>query len=342
MPQITIIIPCFNCSDTIMRTWNSITSQTIGLDNLECIFVDDASTDNGVTWDLLQKIEAEAPESVAVIHLDENMRQGGARNVALGYASGKYVQFLDSDDMLREDACETLYRYAEETQAEIVMFNHLYKLNDAERISGAARENKVYEIADDEDRKKYLNSTFVDYGCTNKLYRLDLIRKAKAMFAEHVVYEEPLFVYPCFLYLNRFAFLNEALYIYVFRPKSTVTSLLGTHILDHPNVQLQLLEHCLQRPDLYNRFRDVIGAYFLWSFYCETLSFASENAGSVIPLSYFKQMQAICLKIFPDWKDNPELKHVGKNVQELLETIESDIDTQEELDRLIARAGEIL
>ena len=326
----------------MLRTWDSLLNQSIGLSELECIFVDDASTDEGATWEKLQEIEKGASESVILIRLEENMRQGGARNVALGYATGKYVQFLDSDDALREDTCQKLYNYAEETQAEIVMFNHLYCLNGVERISGAAKETKVYEINSPQDRKKFLNSTFVDYGCTNKFYRLDLIRKASVKFAEHVVYEEPLFVYPCFFYVNRFAFLNEAFYIYIFRSNSTVTSKLGTRILEHPNVQLQLLEYCLERPEQYNVYRDVICVYFLWSFYCETLCFAYENSGAVIPLEYYKQMQAIILKVFPDWRENPELNRVEQRVKDVLNNIDKCVDTQEELNALIYEVGKTL
>ena len=342
MPKITIIIPSYNCSETVNNTWNSLFNQTIGLNELECIFVDDASSDDGATWNCLQQIEAQAPESVMIIHLDENMRQGGARNVALNYASGKYVQFLDSDDILAEDACEKLYNYAEETKAEIVMFNHLYCLDGKQRVSGAVKENCVYEISDSEYRKKFLNASFVDYGCTNKFYRLDLVRKASAKFAEHVVYEEPLFVYPCFLYINRLAFLNEALYIYRFRPNSTVTSKLGVHLLDHPNVQLQLLEYCLSKPDIFHMYRNVICVYFLWSFYCETLCFAYENNNSVIPLSYYKDMQTIILKVFPDWRINPELKNVEPRVVNALNNVEQEINSQEELNNLIIRVGEAL
>ncbi len=342
MPKISIIIPCYNSSKTVMQTWTSLLNQSIGLSDLECIFVDDASTDEGATWEMLRKIEKQAPKNVILIQLSKNMRQGGARNIALEYATGKYAQFLDSDDSLREDACEKLYSYAENTRAEIVMFNHLYCLNGVKRVSGAAKENKVYEINCPEDREKYLNSSFVDYGCTNKFFRLDLIRKAASKFAENVVYEEPLFVYPCFLYINRFAFLNEAFYIYIFRSNSTVTSTLGTRILDHPNVQLQLLEYCLARPDIFNTYRNVIGMYFLWSFYCETLCFAYENRNAIIPLDYYRQMQAIILKMFPDWRDNPELKSVETRVRDILENVERQIDNQEELDNLILEVGRFL
>ena len=342
MPKVTIIIPCYNCSDTISRTWDSLCNQTIGISELECIFIDDASSDDGLTWKRIKEIESQASDSVVAIHLDENLKQGGARNVALNYATGKYLQFLDSDDALRNDACKMLYDYAEKTQAEMIMFNHLYRLNDSERVSGVVKETDVYEILNDEDRKKYLNASFVDYGCTNKFYRLDLIKKANAKFAEHVIYEEPLFVYPCFLYLNRFAFLNEALYIYIFRSESTVTSMLGTRILDHPQVQLMLLEYCLQRKEVFDKYRNTISLYFLWSFYCETLCFASENNGAIIPLSFFKQMQSIYIRFFPDWKTNPELINVNQDVRNVMSTIENQIDSQEELDDLIRIVGDIL
>ncbi|MBR3734706.1 MAG: hypothetical protein IKN07_02410, partial [Lachnospiraceae bacterium] len=138
------------------------------------------------------------------------------------------------------------------------------------------------------------------------------------------------------------AFLNEALYVYVFRNNSTVTSKLGTHILEHPAVQLQLLEYCLSRPDVFNVYRNVIGLYFLWSFYCETLCFAYENHGAVIPLAYYNQMQAIILKVFPDWKDNPELKGVEQRVRGVLSNIDHQVNSQEELDELIQRVGKSL
>ena len=78
--KISIVIACHNSADTLSDTWDSLKKQTIGLNSLECIFVDDASDDDGATWQKLIEIESEAPASVLIVHLEENMRQGGARN----------------------------------------------------------------------------------------------------------------------------------------------------------------------------------------------------------------------------------------------------------------------
>ena len=67
------------------------------MSELELIFVDDASTDDGATYAMLQEFERAYPEQILVIHLEENMRQGGARNIALQYASGEYIAFVEME-----------------------------------------------------------------------------------------------------------------------------------------------------------------------------------------------------------------------------------------------------
>ena len=76
--------------------------------------MDDASDDEGATWALLEEFERAYPESIMIIHLEENLRQGGARNVALGYATGEYLAFVDADDFVEKDFLEKVYRRAVE------------------------------------------------------------------------------------------------------------------------------------------------------------------------------------------------------------------------------------
>lgn len=55
--KVSVIIPCFNATKWLPKCFLSLVQQTIGIENIELIFVDDASTDNGETWNMLQEFE---------------------------------------------------------------------------------------------------------------------------------------------------------------------------------------------------------------------------------------------------------------------------------------------
>lgn len=104
---ISVVVPCYNVEKYIMRCVASLISQTIGFENMQVIFVNDASTDN--TLSILRKIESAYPENVVLITYDKNLRQGGARNIGLSYATAKYVGFVDADDWIEPEMYEEMY-----------------------------------------------------------------------------------------------------------------------------------------------------------------------------------------------------------------------------------------
>ncbi len=75
MKKVTVIIPCFHSAKYLPRLWECLKEQTIGIDHLQCVFVDDASEDDGETWGVLEKYHNELPESVQIIRLSENLRR---------------------------------------------------------------------------------------------------------------------------------------------------------------------------------------------------------------------------------------------------------------------------
>lgn len=341
-PKISIVIPCYNVSSYLERCWNSLKAQTIGIDSLECIFVNDGSTDDGKTWEKLKEIELDAPNSVMIVNLDENVGLGEARNIGISHASGEYLEFLDADDELPPYTCQRLYDIATQNDADIIQFNHLYILGDQKRSSGSSAENKLYSIVSKEDRVPFLNATKVTYGCTNKLYKMSLIHEAEVKFPAHVKYEEPLFVYPLFLYARKIYLLNEELYYYYLREGSIVTSEIGKKILDHPNVQLMLLEYLLARQSLFNEYRDIIEIYFLWTFYCETISFAGARPDAFIPLDFFCHMQKICITFFSDWQNNPYISMIPEGGKTILSSITRQFESQQELNSYIIEVKDLI
>ena len=107
LQKISVIIPCFNVEAYIDRCLESVMNQTIGLERLEVILVNDASTDS--TLEKLYQWERRFPENIMVVTYEQNIRQGGARNIALQYATGEYIGFVDADDWIAEDMYRELY-----------------------------------------------------------------------------------------------------------------------------------------------------------------------------------------------------------------------------------------
>lgn len=104
LPLLTIIVPVYNILEYLPRCVHSITAQTYR--NLEILLVDDGSTDG--TGQLCDELAGE-DERIHVIH-KENGGSSSARNLAIAYAKGEYLGFVDSDDYIEPDMYEKLYQ----------------------------------------------------------------------------------------------------------------------------------------------------------------------------------------------------------------------------------------
>lgn len=88
-PTVTVVIPAYNAARWIGETLESVFSQRY--DDYEVIVVDDGSTDHTA------EVVAQFPRARCI--RKENGRQASARNVGIRHASGKYIAFLDADDL---------------------------------------------------------------------------------------------------------------------------------------------------------------------------------------------------------------------------------------------------
>lgn len=105
--RFSIIIPTYNRAFFIPRAIESVLSQSYS--NFELIIVDDGSTDN--TDDVVKQFK----DPRITYHKKENEERGAARNTGTSIASGQYVNFFDSDDLLYpnhlEEALKTIEAY---------------------------------------------------------------------------------------------------------------------------------------------------------------------------------------------------------------------------------------
>lgn len=94
-PFFSVIIPCYNCNDTIGRTLDSVASQDF--QNFELIVVDDGSTDESVS--VVEDWAGLHPGIPCLVKSQPNRYQGAARNTGIRLSHGKFVAFLDADDV---------------------------------------------------------------------------------------------------------------------------------------------------------------------------------------------------------------------------------------------------
>ena len=100
--KISVIAPVYNVEKYLKKCLNSLVNQT--LKDIEIICVDDGSVDN--TNSVLQEY-AKKDSRIKVI-VQENQKQGAARNNALKIVQGSYITYVDSDDWLDLNFCEKL------------------------------------------------------------------------------------------------------------------------------------------------------------------------------------------------------------------------------------------
>ena len=113
----SIIVPVYNVMDYLEECMSSLLSQN--MENYEIVLVDDGSTDG--SSDLCDSFAEDNPAVVRVFHQD-NKGLLRTRRVGISEARGEVLLFVDSDDVLREDALHVLCESFRDTGADIVFF----------------------------------------------------------------------------------------------------------------------------------------------------------------------------------------------------------------------------
>lgn len=116
-PKVSVIIPIYNTDAYLHEALDSICTQT--LQELEIILINDGSTDNS-----LHIIEEYAQRDERIKHSSQpNQGQSVARNNGLQLATGEYIYFMDSDDILNTDALRQCYEKCKKEELDFVTFD---------------------------------------------------------------------------------------------------------------------------------------------------------------------------------------------------------------------------
>lgn len=316
-PDISIIIPCYNSAPYLRNCLDSVLTQTINLHHLQLIIINDASTDS--TADILSEYESRYPHEILLLNLSENQGQGYARNLALTYASGTYILYVDADDLIAPYSIELLLNHATLLQCDILEFCFTRNYNDLTNLSTAFTINpSAYTISTTSQHQLFCSCGFKYGTICNKLYLRTFLQDNDIRNAEHLVHEDTLFSELSSLYIHRYAYLPVTLYYY--RPNSNGTMLQTVcndpHQFDRLEVQLQFLAECNKRNLLKSNFF-AIETMFIRTYYIDTLLFILERFDKP-PLDKLREMQQTILTGFPNYNQNPLISYQQTPLETLL------------------------
>lgn len=212
MLDLSIIVPVYNVEKYLDSCIDSI--EKIRNINFEIVLVNDGSTDKSlnIAENLVKKYK-----NIKLI----NQKNGGlscARNTGLRKAQGKYISFIDSDDLICADKFEELYLETKKYNLDIGVGNHirfinLEKIEKPQKLKyrNLEKENvktgiEFFDFAD----KRGLFSPIV----CEKIYKRNFLLEKNLFFKEGIIYEDVLFSHIVISKAQRVKYINSYFYLY--------------------------------------------------------------------------------------------------------------------------------
>lgn len=211
--KVSIIVPVYNVEKYIYRCIESVASQSYN--DIECIIVNDCTPDAScdIAKDFIQNYEG--PISFSLIEHDHNQGLSAARNTGIKQSTGDYIFFLDSDDILPDDAISDLVTVAEQNSCpEIVMGYTLGVDANGNSVEVASRQSQVTSYESNEELfHAYLSGNYYVIAC-NKLIRRDIFDKHKTFFREGITHEDVMWSFEVSTYVQRVIACDKVTYLY--------------------------------------------------------------------------------------------------------------------------------
>ncbi|MYR97088.1 MULTISPECIES: glycosyltransferase family 2 protein [unclassified Streptomyces] len=172
-PDVTVVVAVYNTMPYLTECLHSLVGQSIGVERLQVIAVDDGSTDD--SGPELDRFAERYPGTVTVVHQENSGGPAGPSNRALELAKGRFVYFIGSDDYLGEEALERMVACADANESDVVIGKMV-------GTNGRYVHQKLYTG----DRPEVsLYDSELPYTLANtKLFRRELVEKHGLRFPE--------------------------------------------------------------------------------------------------------------------------------------------------------------
>ncbi|TET45138.1 glycosyltransferase family 2 protein [candidate division TA06 bacterium] len=177
MPEVSIIIPTYRRITILRKALNSVLQQTY--QDFEAIVMDDHSEDEGRTKRVVDSL---GDDRFRYVYLDEKKGPAGARNAALPFCRGKYISFLDSDDLLRPQKLEKQVEILEREPDVGMVYSDEYVMSIDGRLSPEpVRVHRVPPLPSGRIARDFFSESFIG---------IDTVTLRKSIFIEMKGFDE--------------------------------------------------------------------------------------------------------------------------------------------------------
>lgn len=216
--KVSVIVPVYNSEQYVGETIKSLMRQT--LKEIQIILVNDGSTDNS-----LKICQEYAKKDERIIVIDkENGGSSEARNTGLKAATGKYIMFIDADDLYEDYSCKHMYDTIEKNKADYVIGNYRMMDEDGTKWENTAFDVEKYQdfeidINDHEKSFWVMNSTV-----WNKIYNRKFLEENDITFKVPAPAEDFYFTAICYIKAKHAVYTPDVVYLYRNSPNSMTKS----------------------------------------------------------------------------------------------------------------------
>lgn len=302
MVKVSIIVPVFNARDYIIPCIESLISQTI--DDLEILLVDDHGTDDSIAAARNYLKAYTSSKSFLFLETPVNSGPGAARNLGIEAATGEYVAFVDSDDWVERDFCESIYKAASRKDADIA-FCHLLQDNVREGHSVELHNPRVSSGVFSQKEHKLFLSRFVSYF-TTFLYRREFLISNDLRFPQTSSSEDSCFLASCILAAQRIASVDKPLYHYVKHIHSLSNKVDPTKYRQKLN-SFDAFFGYAKNNGFYETYKDEIDFIFIKKAFLMAAMTYVANEPAPDP-AILQELHGVLSQHVPDYAANPYLK----------------------------------
>ena len=300
--KISIIVPVYNVERYLPACMDSLVNQT--MEDIEIIAVNDGSPDNSL--EILNDYQKRYPQKVRVLSI-ENHGVSYARNYGADHAAGEYLLFVDSDDYVDVQMCETLYRKAAADHNDLVMCgrSNLYESkteNDAVSVNTGMTANQNFTIKEFPFELCWLSPFPWD-----KLIKKDLFMQVR--FPENIRFEDLAYVLKVSCLAENIGVVCQPLYYYRRTTSGGFLNTFSESTLDIIKAFENIMDF-MEKKGFAETYRDELAYICARHFFFRYPALFEERRASLkLKREMIRETHGFLDRVFPGWKENHYLKY---------------------------------